>query len=483
MVAIRLTSRTPDELLRSGFARIRDELRVPTSHPPEVVAEATAAVARGPRHPPGVPPEDPVDRRDLPMRSIDPPGSRDIDQAYAASRRGAGWRLHYAIADLAVFIPPGGEIEQDSLERGVTLYSPDHRASLHPEVLSEGAASLLPGQDRPALLWTIDIDADGTLASHRIERAIVRNRQAMSYSEAQANLDHGRPDEGLELLREIGEARLVDERRRGAVSLRLPAQDITRSDGAYDLVYDVALPVETWNAQLSLATGIAAANLMLDAGVGLLRTLPPAEHETLRSVRLSAKALGVEWPDDVDYPTRVRDLDPNVPEEAALLARAARAFRGAGYVAFGPDLPVPDHHAHAALATDYAHVTAPLRRVCDRYANEILLAICADRPAPEWAVDRLPELPSVMGRATQRDRALERALVDFMEAMVLAPHLGERFTATVTQRRGDTVQVQLAHPAVIASVEDDRAEPGTTVELELVSADPSARDVTFRMIG
>ena len=87
--------------------------------------------------------------------TVDPPGSRDLDQAMHLSRRNSGYRVRYAIADVASFVRPGGAIDQEAIRRVETLYSPDTRTPLHPPVLSEGAASLLPGQTRPALIWTI----------------------------------------------------------------------------------------------------------------------------------------------------------------------------------------------------------------------------------------------------------------------------------------------------------------------------------------
>ena len=38
--------------------------------------------------------------------------------------------------------------------------------------------------------------------------------------------------------------------------------------------------MERWNAQISLLVGMGAATLMTGAGVGMLRTLPPADHAT-----------------------------------------------------------------------------------------------------------------------------------------------------------------------------------------------------------
>ena len=145
-------------------------------------------------------------------------------------------------------------------------------------------------------------------------------------------------------------------------------------------------------------------------------------------LRRTARALDIDWPDHVGYADRVRDLRPDTPRSAALLAQSARGLRGAGYAAFH-DHELPDRHEHSAIASTYAHVTAPLRRLCDRFANEIIVSVCADTDPPEWATAALDDLPKIMGRASQKDRALERAMVDFVEALVLEARVGERFTS------------------------------------------------------
>ena len=102
------------------------------------------------RRPPRRRPCPAYDVTELPFLTIDPPGSMDLDQAMHLERRGAGFRVRYAIADVAAFVRPGGAIDAEAHRRVETLYSPDTRTPLHPPVLSEGAASLLPGQVRPA---------------------------------------------------------------------------------------------------------------------------------------------------------------------------------------------------------------------------------------------------------------------------------------------------------------------------------------------
>lgn len=480
MPPLRFAPNPLDERLEAGFRDIRDELDVPTSFPPDVLEQAEGAAARGPQLPPGAGGTDIVDRRDLPLVAIDPPGSRDLDQAFAAETRSAGgYRVHYAISDVAAFVTPGSALDDEALKRGVTLYSPDRRASLHPEALNEAAASLLPDVDRQVVLWTIDLDADGELEKAHLGRAMVRNRRAITYAEAQAEIDGDNPQPALALLKTIGTLRQQLERERGAISLQLPSQEITRVDDGYRLHFDVSLPTDGWNAQISLLTGIAAASIMLDGGVGLLRTLPPANEEVIDGIRRTARALDVEWPRDMSYADRVRDLDPLDPAEAALLTRSARSLRGASYAAFSGE--PPEQPLHAAIASTYAHVTAPLRRVCDRFTNEIIVALCDDREPPAWAVDRLPDLPEIMNKARQRDRSLERTIVDYVEVMCLQDRIGQVFDGVVLSRNRNNSTIQLRDPAVMSFIDDDTLEVGSAVRLQLERVDLERRRLYFEV--
>lgn len=451
-----------------SWADLRRELEVVEDVTPEALAEAEQA-ARAPRLPE-------LDRTDLPLVTIDPPDSRDLDQALAIARDGDGYAVHYAIADLTAFVVPGGALDLELLQRGETLYAPDTRVPLHPHVLGEGAASLLPDQVRPAALWSVALDAHGEVTSARVERAKVRSRAKLSYAQVQAALDDGSADEQLQLLREVGELRQQRGRDRGAVDLPTPDQEVTDGpDGRPRLELRAPLPVEGWNAQISLLTGMAAARMMLDAGVGLLRTLPPPDADDVTALRRSALALGVRWDTDEEYAEVVSRLDASVPAEAAVLALSTRLLRGAGYTAFdgGP----PEQPLHSAVAAPYAHVTAPLRRLADRTATEVCLAVCAGTPVPDHVRARLPELPAVMTDSGRRASALERATVDLAEAVVLAPCVGEEFDAVVVDAGPRYGTVQLAEPPVRARCDGADLPLGQSVKVRVVTADPRTRKV------
>ena len=179
----------------------------------------------------------------------------------------------------------GDAVDVEANRRGETLYGADSKIPLHPPVLSEGAASLLPDEVRPALLWTIKVDETGEGTDVEVERALVRSRAQLTYEGVQADIDAGRAGELIGLLQEVGELRLAREAARGGVSLPLPEQELVEVDGHWELEFRRLTPVESWNAQISLLTGMAAASLMVYARVG-----HPAHAAARRPARRAAAA-------------------------------------------------------------------------------------------------------------------------------------------------------------------------------------------------
>jgi VacB/RNase II family 3'-5' exoribonuclease len=447
---------------------LRAELQIPTAFPAEVEAEAAEA-AKHPELPDR-------DLTDLPFLTIDPTGSVDLDQAMALSPAGSGYLVRYAIADVAAFVRPGGAVDLEAHRRGETLYSPDLRTPLHPTVLSEQAASLLQDQVRPALVWELALDEHGALTGTTVGRALVRSRRQLDYETVQKDLDAGTATEDLQLLATVGRLRQEQARSRGAVDLPTPEQVV---DPEGRLTYRAPLPAEAWNAQISLLTGTAAAQLMLDGGVGLLRTLPTPPQDAVDSLRRSAMALGVSWPEHTPYGDVLSALDPSVPRNAALLTLATRLLRGAGYTAF--DGSPPALTTHSAVAAPYAHCTAPLRRLADRYVGEVCLALCAGAEVPAWARTALPALPAEMAEADRRAHELDRAAVDLAEACVLQHRVGESFEAVVLEANSHGGTVQLTDPAVRARVDAAKPPLGRRVEVVLTEADVRTRKVAFRL--
>lgn len=461
------------------MATVRRELKIPDEFGTAALAEAREVVASWPQ------PQ--LDLTDVPFVTIDPPDSMDLDQALHLSSDGRGFHVRYAIADVASFVPPTGALDAETRRRGVTYYGPDSRAPLHPTELSEGAASLLPGQDRPALVWEIRLDSSGEVTGDPVvRRALVRSIAKLSYGAVQRDLDSGTAGEMLELLPVVGRLREELERSRGGVSLPLPEQEIVATPDGLGLVYRSPLPVESWNAQISLLTGMVAAAMMREAEVGVFRTVPDADQARIARLRRAARALDVAWPDDVPYAQLIPLLDVRNPAHEAFINEAAGLFRGSGYLTF--DGTVPDAATHAAIASEYAHVTAPLRRLVDRYGLEICVAACTGAEIPTWVREGLSGMPEIMAEASRRANSYEGLSVAVVEAALLTGHEGQRFDGVVVDvsppRDGKPGhgEVVLRVPAVRGRVTGTDLPLGEDVTVRLVEASVAARRVEFSLV-
>jgi exoribonuclease R len=352
-------------------------------------------------------------------------------------------------------------------------------------VLSEQAASLLPDQERAAVLWTIDLDAEGDTRAVELERARVRSRAQLDYRGVQAAAAAGRLPEPLALLPELGALLTARGLARGAINLPLPEQDLEPDGEGWRLVLRGPVPMEEYNAQVSLLTGMAAAGIMLTGRIGLLRTMPPPKPEAVARLRAAAAPLGVLWPPEQGVGELLAGLDPTEPRAAAFVDQAAELMRGAAYTAFAGE--VPEQPRHGGVAAAYAHVTAPLRRLADRYATEVCLALHEGREVPDHIRAALPRLPEVMARTDRAAGTASRGAIDLAEAVLLEHRVGETFEAAVVDVSAPGTGATPRPPTATVAVDDPPVRArcvgevplGERVRVRLVTADPPTRTVLF----
>ncbi|HEY9484972.1 MAG TPA: RNB domain-containing ribonuclease, partial [Micromonosporaceae bacterium] len=225
-----------------------------------------------------------------------------------------------------------------------------------------------------------------------------------------------------------------------------------------------------------------------------------ATPEAIAKLKAAAGPLGIAWPAGVSAGRVIGAVNGNDPRGAAFLGQAAELMRGAGYAAV--DGSVPELHEHGGVAAPYAHVTAPLRRLADRYATEACLALFAGTELPEWIRPALPKLPDVMAATDRVANTAERGAVDLAEAVLLAGRLGERFDAVVLDVDGSNHAPERAHgaeppkpprpprgtvaldaPAVRARCEGPGLVAGERLPVWLTVADPVERRVLFETVA
>jgi exoribonuclease R len=457
------TVRDPGQVLAEGLAAIRVQFQLPEAFPPEVIAEAEAAVQR--------PLTDHVDRTAMEFVTLDPAASQDLDQAFAIECHGASTILHYAIADVAWFVDEGGAMDREAWARGESQYLPDGKVSLYPKVLSEGAASLLPDVERPAMIFTTSIDPDGNAVLQGVERARIRSRAKLGYETVQPSQ---LPPGFDELERRVALA----EANRGANRSDPPQQEVVEHDGHFDLTLSPQSPAELRNAALSLADNLAVADVLLQHHTGLFRVMPEPPDWAVRRLRNSAKALGIDWPKGRGVPEMEKSLDPAVPNQAALILAIRRSSQGASYAPYQEGVKP----WHAAMAASYVHATAPLRRLADRYVVMAAHAVANGQNVPDAISQAFARLPKVMARADALAGNIERSVVDLAEAAVLQDRVGERFEAVVTDVDDRGARIHLCGLPVISRIKNGSLAGGQNIKVRLDAADPEHRLLAFSVV-
>ena len=209
--------------------------------------------------------------------------------------------------------------------------------------------------------------------------------------------------------------------------------------------------------------------------------MPAPDERSVSRFRRQARALGIEWPQDEPYGEFLRRLDRENAKHLALIHEATGLFRGAGYTPFDGEAPAQSQHA--AVAAPYAHVTAPLRRLVDRFGLVVCEAVSTGREVPVWVREALPTLPDLMQAGDKKANAVERACTDAVEAAVMQSHLGETFPASVVDLndKAGSVTVQLMDPAIVAKAAGVAAL-GSEILVRVRAADVATGRVEFEVV-
>ncbi len=484
---------SPDatDRLTAGLAHIRTEFSLPGAFPSAVEAEA-ASVAATPISVEG--------RRDLRTDrfvTLDPATSTDLDQAFDLALEGDTYVLRYAIADVAAAVRSGGAIEAEAWRRGSTLYLPDQKIAQYPQVLSEGAASLLPNVDRAAVLITVRLGPELVPELASIERVVIQSKAKLAYETCS-------PVEAHPLLEAFAQRMEESDRARGAERVQRPEQEIEHdvdAPGEIRLEFRALTPSEQANSAMSLAANMAIAGLFRSRGMGLFRDLDDPSRRDVAMLRRTARALGLPWHDHESLRDVLRRLRPDNPVDATFSIAVRRSGGGAQYRWYESSTAAgelraedkvgkPDGPWHAAMGAPYAHATAPLRRLADRYVLELALALyessdeSSDVASNEAStlVDALQRLPKVMGDVASLSGKVERACIDLVEAIVLSGREGQAFTGVVAEDSGPTAVVHLVDEGIRIRLPLPDAVPGDVVQLRLRAADPAKRLLAFDVV-
>uniref|UniRef100_UPI003CE47D94 ribonuclease R n=1 Tax=Rhodanobacter glycinis TaxID=582702 RepID=UPI003CE47D94 len=413
---------------------------LPHEWPPEVLRDAaqvesqvTAAEREGR-----------TDLRKLPLVTIDGADARDFDDAvYAEPKRGGGWRLIVAIADVSHYVPVGSALDKEAFERSTSTYFPGFVVPMLPETLSNGICSLNPKVGRLCMVCDMQVDAEGAVVKSKFYDAVMRSHARLTYDKVwqvvglnDADARHEVADvlPQLENLHALYKAMAAQRKRRGAIDFETPevkfrldqrgeveAMGATQRNDAHKLI-----------EECMIAANVQAALFLEKKKIPALfraHEPPPAEkyedlQQFLREFKLRMPPVDEVTPADFsDVLRMVQDR----PERELIQSVLLRAQSMAAYQ--------PDNRGHFGLALSaYAHFTSPIRRYPDLLVHRALrYAIAGGKPSGYQYTPA--EMAAMAVHCSQRERRAEEAERDVDERFKcawMAKHVGEEFNGVVT---------------------------------------------------
>ncbi|XP_061584138.1 helicase with zinc finger domain 2-like [Cololabis saira] len=128
------------------------------------------------------------DERNTITFSVDPAGSKDLDDAISIKYIGDHYELGVHISDVASFVTPGSPLDSQAKERGSTYYSKGQEPiHMFPTELSTGHFSLLPQQDRRvvSMIFKVNKEDNKIIGKPRFQLSLINSNEQYSYEEAE----------------------------------------------------------------------------------------------------------------------------------------------------------------------------------------------------------------------------------------------------------------------------------------------------------
>lgn len=355
-----------------------------------------------------------LDLTALPAVTIDDPWTSEVDDGLTLERLEDGYRVGIHIADASHFLDPGTPLDEEALERGTTIYLPERKIRMVPDILGDELCSLIEGQDRLAFSFLVEFDQEMQVRSHRFAGTKIRVAQRLNYQEADALLEARQPGDLLTLY-EIALAQRSKRQANGAVTLPFPRVNIrveTPEGGEPDISItrdQSEAPAQVLVSEMMiLANGLSGAYFAEHSIPALFRSQPEPEKPI---------------PADVD----------TAPENLHKLRRLMKK----GEVGMNPA-------RHSGLGIDaYSQSTSPIRRYVDLIAHRQLKSHLRSGE-PFYTAEQLEPMMMRLERTTHQAEQLERERKQYWTLRYLEGKRWSELDAVVLANYPDKHWVQLS---------------------------------------
>lgn len=389
-----------------------------------------------------------VDLRRLPLVTIDGEDARDFDDAVYCQREGRNFRLWVAIADVSHYVRPGMALDKEAIERGNSVYFPDHVIPMLPEALSNGLCSLNPDVDRLCMVAEMVIGPRGKLHEHRFYPGVMRSQARLTYTKVAAMLDgdadmRERYQHVLPHIEQLhGLYRVLRQRReqRGAIDFETTE---TRFIFNAQRKIERIVPVRRNQAHMiieecMIMTNVAAAKFVEEhQAEALFRIHDTPDEERLEGFRTVLAELGItmsggDEPTPEDF-SKVLEQVSERPDRELIQTMLLRSLQQAVYSV--------ENRGHFGLALPaYAHFTSPIRRYPDLILHRVIKAQIQEKEphmpglagAWHYSSEQLAELGPHCSSTERRADDATRQVDEWLKVEFMQDHVGEEFNGVIS---------------------------------------------------
>jgi len=438
------------------------------------------------------------DLRSLLWSSIDNSDSMDLDQLeYCERGPDGGIRVMVAVADVDIYVPRKCHTDGYAAHNGTSIYTGIVTFPMLPDKLSKNISSLLPDQDRLAVVAGYTVLPDGNIRPGEVFRALVRNKAKLVYEDLGEWLDGNGPmpplvrdipglKEQILLQAEAACALRKNRMEQGALDLEtIEAQPVLEGETVRDLVVLKQNTARKVIEEFMVAANRTMVSFLGNAGIPMIQRVVRVP-KYWDEIVLTAASYGEKLPaspDALALASFLKDRKAADPERFPDLSLTVIKLLGPGeYMSLGPGTPPTGHFSMAI--SDYTHGTAPNRRYVDVINQRLLKSVLDNAPSP-YTLDELDDCAVWLSDREKESKKVERFMRKAAAAVLLQGRIGDVFGALVTGASQKGTYVRLfSPPAEGRVVRGERGLwVGQKVNVRLLKTDPYNGFIDFERAG